>query len=122
VSVKESELESQRKSLAKIAERLAPLKERSKSLPPKLREMATILLNEATKVNDSIRQIDEELERVREDSRSRMLKEIVIHKEIFPDALFTLPPLNMPIKTRVTGPIKIVIREGDIVMIASHAK
>lgn len=122
VSAKESELESHRKSLAKIAERLGPLKERSKSLPPKLREMATVLLNEATKVNDSIRQIDEELEKIREDSRSRMLKEVAIQKEIFPDALFTLPPLNMPIKTRVTGPIKIVIRDGDIVMAASHAK
>ncbi len=122
VTAKEADLETRRKSLAKIAERLAPLKERSKSLPPKLREMATVLLNEATAINEAIRQIDEELEKAREDSRARTLKEIIIHKEIFPDALFTLPPLNLPIKTRVTGPIKIVIRDGNIGMLAMHQK
>ena len=66
--------------------------------------------------------LTEELEKAREDSRSRMLKEIIIHREIFPDALFTLPPLNLPIKTRVTGPIKIVIRDGNIGMLAMHQK
>lgn len=121
VAAKENEIQKRRDALHKISERLLPLKERGKTLPPKLREMATQLLSEATKVTEAIRQIEEELENVRADSRSRAKKEVLVRKAIFPDAFFHIPPLTLLIKDKVDGPVKVVIRENDILLIGTHA-
>lgn len=114
VATRESELEGRRDALRKISERLAPLKDKSRTLPPRLREMATLLLNEATKINEVMRGVQQELDAARADTAARVKKEVLIRREIYPDAFFFIPPLSMLVKDHVDGPVKVAIREGDI--------
>ncbi len=119
---RETELESRRDALRKISERLAPLKERSRNLPPRLRELATTLLNEASKINEAIREAQKELDAARADSATRMRKEVYIRREIYPDAFFFIPPLNMLVRDHVDGPVKVVIQEGDIHLVQTRER
>jgi uncharacterized protein len=123
VTEREAEIEKNRDALRKIAERLAPLTDKKKMhlLPPKLRNMATTLLTDASKLNQSIQAKEEELETIRANSRARMKKEIVIRREIFPDAFFYLHPLHMLVKDHVDGPIKFAIIDGDLRMVYTRA-
>ena len=75
------------------------------------------LLKEAEGLNESISALKKKLGALRADSESRTKKEVLIHKQLFPDALFQIPPQTLLVKDSVKGPLKVVIREGELRLI-----
>jgi len=118
----ETDLQRLRESLSKIAEKLVPLKSRIKNLPPKLRELVTVLLDEGNKLREEIERRERELESVYNESRSRAKKEIVIRKRILPDVLFQVPPLSLLVKEEVEGPLKVAFHEGELHLLKTRVR
>ena len=117
VELRKDELAAHRENLNRISDRLAPLKDRASSLPPRLRELAKSLLTEATKINEAIKLIETELETIRAESQSQTKKEIVASKKIFPDALFHIPPFTLLVQDEIDGPLKVKIIEGQVALV-----
>ncbi len=120
IDPKKREIEMQHEKLKKISERLAPLKSRGSSLPPKLRDLATGLVEEVTKINDAIKQLEDELETIRAESQSQMKKEIIVHKRILPDVFFHIPPLTLLLHNQVDGPVKVKIHDGQLCLMKMY--
>ena len=120
MDARKSQLDMHRDNLNRISERLAPLKSRGPSLPPKLRELAIGLVEEATKINGAIKQLEEELETIRAESQSQMKKEIIVHKRILPDVFFHIPPLTLLLQNQMDGPVRVKIHDGKLCLIRMY--
>jgi hypothetical protein len=111
---KEQELEQHRDRLQKISEKVTPLKEKIQALPPKAREAITLLLQEAGRLSEVVHEFEEEIERLRQESKGLAKKEVTVQKVIMPDAFFQMHPLNLLIKEIVQGPVCVALHEANI--------
>lgn len=117
IAQKESELESRKETLARIISRVEPLRDRGKTLPPRMREAMTQLLDEAEKLKRSLKVIEDEIEEIREDSKARAKCEVLARRMLLPDALIHCAPLAILVKDHIEGPVKAAIRDGKVRLI-----
>jgi uncharacterized protein len=112
---KEEKLVKRRETLEKITDKLRPFKEKGlKQLSPKLKEAVAALLQEAKKIKLSITEIEDEMNHQRKESQKKAKGVVIVRKELFPDAHFTVPPLSMTVRDHVPGPVKVQIIEGEL--------
>ena len=122
IEVKKAEIETQRDNLVRISERLGPMKRMGQSLPPKLKELALKLLDEATKANEAIKQLEKEIEELKTQNEAQTKKEVLVRKRILPDAFIRIPPHSVLLKDPVEGPIRAVIHDNELCLIKTHAR
>ena len=114
---KEREVETRKETLARIVERVEPLRERGRALTPRMRESLGQLQEEAAKIRKAIQVIEDEMEEMRADSKARARCEVVARRLLLPDAFIHCAPLSILVKDTVEGPIKAAIRDGKLVLI-----
>lgn len=114
LAAKEEELQSRKDTAEKIAEKLAPIKDRGRNLPQKVREVVGVLLQEAARLRDAIQELEAEIEAIRAESRQAEKKEILVRRRLCPECLCQIMGLTLHVREFVDGPIKIALREGDI--------
>lgn len=122
IASKEIELQEGKETLAKIMDKVTPLKDRGHELPQKLRDAVAALSKEAARLQNAIQALEEEIETVRAESRAREKKEILARKRIYPESLCHIMGLTLHVKEPMEGPVKVAIREGDIQAVPVHSR
>jgi len=111
---KETALADRKKRLEAITQRLAPFRARAGSIPPKLKEMALALLQEAKQLQESSHELETEVEGIRAESKALAKKEVLVHKWILPDVHFHVHPQDLWVREQLNGPLRMYLRDQKI--------
>lgn len=109
-------------TLERIMEKLDPFLHKGARVPDAARAAVKQLVEKTTLIKNRLREIEETLEALWEESQSIRINEIIARVKICPNARFRVLGLTLRATEEVPGPVKVGIAEGDIHFIETKLK
>ncbi len=122
---KEAALKECRATLTKIVEKLEPIrryKQSGRPLPPKLKQIVTVLAPEAKKLQATMAALEEEMATIRAEFKERAVREITVSGTVYPDVFFSMWPHVRLLKESVTGPMTISPHGKEIRLVGARSE
>jgi len=113
---KQQEIESLAKSMRKIHETVDPLRSREEALTPKQKNIATELLENASRMEEEAACLRTEMEETKADSRNRAKPLVSIRNKLYSETTLRIKGTALLIDETRRGPLQARLRHGKIVL------
>lgn len=111
----EAEIQQWRKQLAKIEAALKPLRHRLRQLPPEKQKAVQQLMEQEEACHSQIAELQVRASALKEDSNARRKPEILVMKQIHSDTVLRLDGETHRLMESYPGPVKAILRSGNVV-------
>lgn len=119
VAIRQERFNHLRGLLAEIHKKVDPLSQHVERLSEQMQQNLSTLLSKMAHVEEKMHALDEEIKRLRSESKARARDEVVILKCLHGDTLFRVAGLVLRNEQKVSGPVKIAVAEGELHIIAT---
>ncbi|HOV60959.1 MAG TPA: FapA family protein [Candidatus Hydrogenedentes bacterium] len=109
-------------TLERIMEKLDPFLHKGARVPDAAKAAVKQLLEKTGQIKERLREIEQTLEMLWEESQAIRVNEIIARVKICPNARFRVLGLTLRATEEVPGPVKVGIAEGDIHFIETKLK
>ena len=113
---KQKEIESLVESWKKIHEKVDPLMSREETLTPKQKDIATELLENASKMEEETARLRTEMEGIKAESRERAKPLISIRNKLYSETTLRIKEVALLVDETCHGPVQARLRHGKIVL------
>lgn len=112
----EAEIKLEQETLRKIAERVTPLRNKGKDLPPKAREALTLLLDEEGKLDRNIHSIEDDIERMRKEVRGIARTDIRLKRALHTETRLRMRGVTFCVPKNLSGATFIGLSQKGIMI------